>query len=191
MYKNVSLIDKADYEHSNLFKELSNINKGEKPVKKIFILENVRVLLEVREIVLNSFKSNLFPLEEITPDPTPDLTTDLPVFYTPKQTREQSSISKIKISPFKLSENFIDEIRDEEKYINNEIFKAYFEYQNPLFLVKDLLKANQVKNNQVENQASYSINETRRNAVIRKEIPENENPSKIISIVEKIINFNN
>ena len=30
-----------------------------------------------------------------------------------------------------------------------------------------------------------------RNVVIRKEIPENENPNKIISIVEKSHNFNN
>ena len=36
----------------------------------------------------------------------------------------------------------------------------------------------------------YSVNELR-NAVIRKEIPENENPNKIFSIVEKNLNFNN
>ena len=29
-----------------------------------------------------------------------------------------------------------------------------------------------------------------RNAINRKEIPENENPNKIVDIVEKILNFN-
>ena len=36
----------------------------------------------------------------------------------------------------------------------------------------------------------YSVNELG-NAVIRKEISENENPNKIFSIVEKNLNFNN
>ena len=60
----------------------------------------------------------------------------------------------------------------------------------PLFLVKDLLKLNHVKINQIENGGIYWKNELR-NAVIRKEISENENPNEIISIVEKILNFNN
>ena len=51
--------------------------------------------------------------------------------------------------------------------MNSEIFRKYFVYQNPSFLAKYLLKANQVKNNQIVNQAIYSINELR-NAVIRK-----------------------
>ena len=58
-------------------------------------------------------------------------------------------------------------------------------YQNSSFSAKDLLKTKQVKNNQIVNQAIYSINELR-NAVIRK-----QNLNKIISVVEKIINFNN
>ena len=58
-------------------------------------------------------------------------------------------------------------------------------YQNSSFSAKDLLKTKQVKNNQIVNQAIYSINELR-NAVIRK-----QNLNKIISVVEEIINFNN
>lgn len=42
-----------------------------------------------------------------------------PVFYTPKLSRTQSRISKTEVSPFKLGENFVDKIRDEEKYIND------------------------------------------------------------------------
>ena len=47
----------------------------------------------------------------------------------------------------------------------------------------NLLKTNQVKNNQIEYQGIYSVNELRK-AVIRKKNSENENPSKIIGIVE-------
>ena len=41
-----------------------------------------------------------------------------------------------------------------------------------LLLTKDLLKANQVKNNQIVNQTIDSINELR-HTIIKKEIPEN------------------
>ena len=55
--------------------------------------------------------------------------------------------------------------------------------------MKDLLRANQVKNNQKLNQAIYSINELRY-TLIRNEISGNEYPNKMISVVEKILNFN-
>ena len=53
-----------------------------------------------------------------------------------------------------------------------------------------LFKANQVRNNQIVSLAICSNNELR-NAGIRKEIPENENPKKVIHIVEKVLKFNN
>ena len=90
------------------------------------------------------------------------------------------------MSPFKLNESFVNEIRNDEKNMNGERFRGYFRYQNLPFLAKDLLTVNQVKSNQILNQAIYSINELR-NAVIRKEIPENESVNKIISVVEEII----
>ena len=112
------------------------------------------------------------------------------MFYMPKQTGAKSRISKIEISPFKLKENFVSKIRNDEEKINTEIFKKYFGYQNPSFLAKYLFKANQVRNNQIVSLAICSNNELR-NAVIRKEIPENENPKKLIHIVEKVLKFNN
>ena len=93
----------------------------------------------------------------------------------------------MEISPIKLTENGV--INDEEN-INSESFWEYFGYQNPSFLAKGLVKADQVKSNQIENQAISSINALR-NAVTRKEIPENENPNKIIGIAEKIHDLNN
>ena len=58
------------------------------------------------------------------------------------------------------------------------------------FSAEDLFNTNQIKNNQTVNQAVDPINELR-NAVTRKEIPENENPKEITDITERILNFNN
>ena len=60
-------------------------------------------------------KSNAFLIENATPNPRPNPTLDPPVFYTPKQTRAQSRISKVKISPFKKIKNFLNEIRNDQK----------------------------------------------------------------------------
>ena len=91
--------------------------------------KNTRFLLDVREKVLNSFKSNVFPIEDSTPDPT----TDTPVFYTPKQTKAWSRIPKNEISLIKLNQKFVNEIRNDEENMISEIFREYFRYQNPSF----------------------------------------------------------
>ena len=75
----------------------------------------------------------------------------------------------------------MNEIKNYEENINNEIYKEYFGYQDTSLLAKNLLKDTQVKNNQKESKAIYSMN-VLRNAVIRKEIPEIENPVKVINI---------
>ena len=65
----------------------------------------------------------------------------------------------------------------------------YFKYQNPSFLAKDLIRATQAKNEQLVNNVNDGLIDLM-SAIIRKEIPENENPNKIIDIVEKILDFN-
>ena len=154
----------------------------------------MRDLLKARENVLNSFRNNVFPIINTTldtkPDTTPDATPQQSIFYMPKQTGAKSRISKTETSPFKLNKNFVSKIKNDEEKLNTEIFKKYFGYQNPSFLAKDLFKANQVIINQIVSLAFYSNNELR-NAVIRKEIPENENPKNIIHIIEKVLEFNN
>ena len=52
----------ADNEQSDLFKRFGNLNKGQKSSEKISFLKNVKILLKEKEYVLNSFKSNLFPI---------------------------------------------------------------------------------------------------------------------------------
>ena len=75
-----------------------------------------------------------------------------------------------------------------KKDINDEIFSNYFKYQNPSLLARDLIKATQAKNEQLVNNVNDGLIDLRN--IIRKEIPENQNPNKIVDIVEKIINFN-
>ena len=86
-------------------------------------------------------------------------------------------------------DSFMNEIKNDEEHINSEIFNEYFGYQDPSFSVKDLIKANQTKNNEIVIQTIDSINKLE-NAVNKKEIPGNENPNKIIDIVEKVLEFN-
>ena len=70
------------------------------------------------------------------------------------------------------------------KNINNEIFREYFGYQNPSFSTTDLFEANQAKNDQMVNLLNDMLTDLR-NAVSKKEIPENENYNKVIGIVKK------
>ena len=72
----------------------------------------------------------------------------------------------------------------------NEIIAInYFKYQNPSFLVKDSISAEQNKNEKTVNNVNNGLIDLR-NDFKRKEITENENPKKVVDIVEKIIDFN-
>ena len=63
-----------------------------------------------------------------------------------------------------------------KKNVNNEIFREYFNHQNLSALAKNLLKANetknQAKNKQIVNQANYALTDL---FIINEVIPENEN----------------
>ena len=67
----------------------------------------------------------------------------------------------------KSNENFIEEIKNDEKNINSEKFKKYFGYQNSWVSAWDLFKANHVKNYQILKETIDSINVSRK-AVIKK-----------------------
>ena len=62
-------------------------------------------------------------------------------------------------------------------------------YQNLPFLVKDLTITKQNKNEKLVNNISNGLIDLR-NDINRKEIPENENPEKVVDIVETILDFN-
>ena len=76
----------------------------------------------------------------------------------------------------KLQQEFINEIIANEKDINDEIFWNSFKYQNPSLLTKDLIRAAQAKNEQLLHNVNNGLIDLR-NAIIRKDIPENENPN--------------
>ena len=97
--------------------------------------------------------------------------------------------SKHRKSSLKLREEFFNEVVDEEKYINEEIFRNYFKYQTPSSLVKDLFKAEGNKN---EKNRYLIINKLIKliEDINIKQIPENEYPKEVVNIVEKIFNFN-
>ena len=65
----------------------------------------------------------------------------------------------------------------------------YFKYQNLLFLAKDSIRVKQAKNEKLVNNINGGLIDLR-DAIIRKEIPENENPNKRVHVVEKILDFN-
>ena len=80
------------------------------------------------------------------------------------------------------------EIIAKEKDVNYEIFWNYFKYQNPLLLEKDLIRATQTKNEQLVNNVNDGLIDLR-SIIIRKEIPENKNPNKVVDIAEKILHL--
>ena len=82
-------------------------------------MKNERFLLDTREKVFNSFKSNIFPGENSTSEPTHNPT----VFYTPERTKVRIKISKHKISPFELNYSFVNEIRNDEENIKMKYLK--------------------------------------------------------------------
>ena len=51
-----------------------------------------------------------------------------------------------KKSALKFPEDFVNEIVNNEKDINDETFRKYFDYQNPSVLSRDLIKSMEVKN---------------------------------------------
>ena len=53
-----------------------------------------------------------------------------------------------------------------------------------------MVKTDQSKNKKIVKQPTDSINELRK-SIIKKEVPKNEKPNKIIDIVKKIVDLNN
>ena len=151
--------------------------------KKHF-LNNLGLLFRVGGNVLNSFKSQLFSIKKLHKIQT----TEPDAEPTPEVAKEPTP-TKHKKSKLKLQQESMNIIIADEKDKNVGIFLNYFKYQNPSSLVKDLISA---KNNNDEKLVN-SINNGLiglRNNINRKEIPENENPKKVVDIVEKIPDFN-
>ena len=66
-----------------------------------------------------------------------------------------------------MEQEFIHEIIADQKDINNEIFLNYCKYQNQLLLVKNLIGANQIKNEKLVNNVNNGFIDLR-NDINRK-----------------------
>ena len=77
-----------------------------------------------------------------------------------------------------------------EKDINDEILSKYFNDQTPSNLLKDLLEDDHAKSEELVNNINDGLIDLR-NAIIKKEIPGNKNPNKIIDVAGKVLDFNN
>ena len=144
------------------------------------------MLFSTREKVLKSFKSRLFPRKNFDKIPTPEPAAE----PTPEVATEptEATPTEHKKSKLKLHQEFMNEIIADQKDIKNEIFLDYFKFQNPPFLVKDLIRAKQNRNEKLVNNIKNGLTDLRRD-INRKEILENRNPKKVVDIVEEILDF--
>ena len=116
-------VEDTDKEQSKLLKELNYLNKGDKPFENKPFLKSVGFLFDVREKVLNSFKSDIFPIKHLGKIPTPkeipnsklEPTLNPAVFDTPKITKAQTKKSKYMTSPLQLRENFVNMVVNDKK----------------------------------------------------------------------------
>ena len=78
-----------------------------------------------------------------------------------------------------LCEEFINKIENEEKNINEQIFKEYFFDHIPLFLAKELYSNNQTTNDEIVKNINGALIKLKKD-INRKNIPGNENLEKIL-----------
>ena len=116
-------VEDTDKEQSKLLKELNDLNKGDKPFENKPFLKSVGFLFDVREKVLNSFKSDIFPIKNLGKIPTPkeipnsklEPTLNPAVSDTPKITKAQTKKSKHMTSPVQLRGNFVNMVVNDKK----------------------------------------------------------------------------
>ena len=113
-------------------------------MKKVF-LNNLGLSFSARIKVLNSFKSRLFQIKNLDKIPTYETKPEPTIEPSKEPEIGTKAETKCKTSSLKLRENFLSGIKDEEKNINEHIFKEYFGYESPSFLVKIYMKAIKIK----------------------------------------------
>ena len=87
---------------------------------------------------------------------------------------------------------FNEWVNKKETGINYELFKKYFKFQRPSDMLKDLYITNdKYKNNKLVNIIKSGLSDLKNEIEdMSEEEKENEKPSQIIDIVEKILEFN-
>ena len=121
------LLKDADRKQSELVNKLKDVIAEKMSVQKRSFLNNAGIFTNARETVLNHFKSKIYSAKNLNklwaPEPTPKRTPDPTVIDTPNPTKAQKKESKHRTYPIKLRCIFVNEIANNEKTVNNEIFK--------------------------------------------------------------------
>ena len=141
------------------------------------MLNNLRLIFSARENILNNFKRRLFPIKNSDkiskPEPTPEVATE------PK--RATKAKTKRKILSLKMLEEFLNEIKNEEKIIIILII---------IILVKYLYEDNQNKNGIILRDLKELLTDlrssSRENNIVKKFLKMNIR-KKLIIIVEEIV----
>ena len=141
-------LEGAENKQNNLATELKTFDKGIKTIEKF----------GARVKVLNNFKSRLFTTRNLDKTSTREPTFESAFQPTPEPTPETTKVAKAKtkhkIYPLNLCEILLNKTKNEEKYINEQIFREYFNYQSSSFPLKDLYKDIQNKNDIIEGHAN-------------------------------------
>ena len=169
-------------EFSRYLKRIRIVNKSEKQKK---ILANINELFnEINNVIkfVDDYCSLVLETKRMAggeePATKPEVATE------PIKVRTKSKISLIK-----LREEFLNKTKNEEKSMQEQIFRHYFFYQTRSYLTKDLYHSDATKNDEHIKNINNGLTELR-NSINSKGIPENENPKKVVNIVEKIIDCN-
>ena len=142
------------------------------------LVNNIENFYKGREEIIEGFKNGVFP-----------------VYYGEcEEFREEDEEDEEEQEPIKVDyKTLIKQITDEEKDINDEIFKKYFKAERPSDM---LMFLNNKKNDtEMKNQLVKLINSGLKD--LKEEIKKMpkaeidiEKPDKIVNIVEKILKFN-
>ena len=123
-------IEEARHRQEEFDKYLKNIRIGNKSKKQKETLVNVNNRRNDAIKLIDDYGSMILEAKIMAAKKEPK----------PEPTKAKT---KHKKSPFELHEKFINEIKDDKKNVNEEMFKRYLFNHTPLFLAKELYNSNQ------------------------------------------------
>ena len=106
--------------------------------------------------------------------------------YSSEEEKEEQAEQKPTKDDYKTP---IEQITDEEKDINDDLFNKYFKFQSPSDMLMLLNKTNDTEKNNLVNLINSGLKDLKEEIKKMSEAEiENEDPESIVEIVEKILN---
>ena len=131
-------------------------------------------MFDARDDIIDLFEKGTFPYKGN-------------VFKTKEEESEENKLEKIKDDYKK----FMKYIEDESKEINYELFENYFKFVAPTALTKTYEMKNKKENDKLVKVIKSGLIDLKDEIEkMSKKETENENPDKILKIVEEILEFN-